>query len=33
MSLCQSFFAYRAYRLCGRNILIPIFVGACIFAS
>jgi hypothetical protein len=33
MSLCQCFFAYRAYRLCKRNILIPIFVGCCILAA
>jgi hypothetical protein len=30
MSLCQAFFAYRAFRLCNRNVLIPISVGVCI---
>ncbi|GMK57472.1 hypothetical protein CspeluHIS016_0403060 [Cutaneotrichosporon spelunceum] len=28
-----AFFAYRAYRLCGRNIWIPISVGLCNIAS
>ncbi|TXT04085.1 uncharacterized protein COLE_07782 [Cutaneotrichosporon oleaginosum] len=30
MGLCQIFFAYRAYRLWSRNVIIPIGVGLCI---
>ncbi|BEJ13009.1 hypothetical protein CspHIS471_0301830 [Cutaneotrichosporon sp. HIS471] len=33
MSLCQAFFAYRAYRLWDRNLWIPISVGLCILAG
>ncbi|BEI86454.1 hypothetical protein CcaverHIS002_0607410 [Cutaneotrichosporon cavernicola] len=33
MSLCQAFFAYRAYRLCDRNLWIPISVGLCILTG
>lgn len=33
ISICQGFFAYRGFRLCNRNFLIPSLVGICILTS